>query len=503
MFVDLEYSHNSFSTNTNHLTLPHPWSCNTIDEGYQCHPALSHAWGQYSPYHAVDSDIAPVPADGCRITFANLLSRHGARYPTLDKSHRYKNVISKIQTTASNFSGPYAFLESYTYDLGADDLTTFGKQEMVYSGIDFFNRYEALSKNVSPFIRASDEDRVVGSAQRWGEGFHKAKIASGATDDTDYPYSIVAISEERGMNNTLNHGNCLAFEESKTGSEAQETFGATFLPAITARISSALGTETDLANADTIALMDLCPFTIAAGSTFPSSKRPKSKSTDNSTNNPANNPFCILFTPTDWQNYDYYQTLGKYYGSGPGSPLGPTQGIGFVHELIARLTSTPVQDNTTVNHTLDSDPVTFPLDKAIYADFSHDNDMTSIFAALGLFNNTPPLSKSEMMTTEEMEGYSASRTVPFAGRMVVEKLQCQAADEEEMVRVLVNGRVLPLETCGADGMGRCSLGRFVESLDYFAAGGGRWEECFLAQAPQLEQRKGQPVDPILSVETER
>ncbi|KAL9129538.1 MAG: hypothetical protein Q9217_002025 [Psora testacea] len=461
-------------TSTNGFSLPQPSSCDTIDKGYQCEPSLSHTWGQYSPYYVVDSEVSSRPPDGCRVTFAQLLSRHGARYPTKDKSRRYNDTIAKIQSRTRNFSGPFAFLQQYTYDLGADDLTTFGEQELVNSGIDFFTRYESLSATSTPFIRASGKDRVLVSAKMWSDGFHNAKTATGVTNDAEYPYSIVEISEERGMNNTLSHGNCAAFEDSKTGMEAQRGFLATFLPAITARLSSALGPQVDLDDTDTITLMDMCPFTVVARSTFPSSS--KSEAISTTTSHPTDNPFCALFTHNDWQNYDYYQTLGKYYAFGPGSPLGPTQGIGFVHELIARLTSSPVQDSTTVNHTLDSDPATFPLARSVYADFSHDNDMTSIFAALGLFNNTPPLSQRKIMTMDEMRGYSASRTVPFAARMVVEKLQCEV-EPEELVRVLVNGRVLPLETCGGhDEMGRCKLGKFVESLG-FATRGGRWNEC--------------------------
>ena len=464
---------NSFPARGGGFSLPKASPCDTIDKGYQCDPQISHLWGQYSPYYAVDSEIPSKPPDHCDVTFAQLLSRHGARYPTLDKSRKYNNTIAKVQAKASNFSEPYAFLQHYSYDLGADGLTTFGQQELVKSGIDFFTRYESLAGNSTPFIRASGEDRVVASAQKWMNGFHRAKIASGATNDTDYPFPITIISEEAGMNNTLNHGTCLAFETSKTGSQAQDKYSATFVPAITARLSSAMGLGGDLTDADTISLMDMCPFTTVAESTFQSTTVAKKRG--NTMNSPTANPFCALFTPLDWQKYDYYQTLGKYYGSGPGSPLGPTQGVGFANELIARLTSTPVNDSTTVNHTMDSDPASFPLERTLYADFSHDNAMTSIFAALELFSSTPRLSISELMTPDETQGYAVSRTVPFAGRMVVEKLRCSGA-KEEMVRVIVNGRVLPLGNCKGDELGRCTLAGFIKSLG-FAETGGLWDQC--------------------------
>lgn len=64
------------------LSAPTAQSCDTVDLGYQCQPNVSHYWGQYSPYFAVNSDIpADIPA-GCNITFVQVLSRHGARDPT-------------------------------------------------------------------------------------------------------------------------------------------------------------------------------------------------------------------------------------------------------------------------------------------------------------------------------------------------------------------------------------------------------------------------------------
>ena len=369
----------------------------------------------------------------------------------------YSQVIEKIKSRVNIYRGDFAFIANYSYTLGADQLTDFGKQEMVKSGQAFFRRYEDLAKTSSPFVRASGERRVIDSAREFNKGFHRAKTANGETEDEEYPYDVTAISEAAGSNNTLNHGLCTAFEASDIGSAAQSTYASVFTPPITARLNANLP-NANLTLTETVFIMDLCPFeTVASSPSTPS-------------------PFCKLFTPAEWEQYDFYQTLGKYYGYGPGNPLGPTQGVGFVNELVARLTGKPVNDHTSVNQTIDKDPNTFPLGKSLYADFGHDNDMTAVFAALGLYNSTPPLSTTHTMTVDETHGYSAAWTVPFAARAYFEKLQCKG-EEEEMVRVLVNGRVLPLESCGVDGLGRCTLGGFVESLG-FAKAGGHWNQCF-------------------------
>ena len=342
---------------------------------------------------------------------------------------------------------------------------------MVNSGTAFFTRYKALGLQSVPFVRASGQERVIDSAERFNQGFHQAKIFAGSSEDKQYPYDIIMIPEEPGSNNTLDHGLCTAFEETNHNVSriAQSSFASTFIPSIRDRLNAAL-TGANLTDQDSIFLMDLCPFeTIASITGRPS-------------------PFCNLFSQAEWKKYDYYLTLGKYYGYGPGNPLGPTQGTGYVNELVARLTGKAVRDHTSVNQTLDSDPTTFPLDKTLYADFSHDNDMTAVFAALGLYNNTPKLSTSDMMTVEDMKGYSAAWTVPFAARAFIEKMDCEGA-EEEMVRVLVNGRVIPLEMCGGDEMGRCGIGAFVEGLT-FAREGGRWDMCFIDGAGEKEVEKG-------------
>ncbi|KAH8827733.1 histidine phosphatase superfamily [Flagelloscypha sp. PMI_526] len=123
----------------------------------------------------------------------------------------------------------------------------------------------------------------------------------------------------------------------------------------------------------------------------------------------------------DFMNFEYTGSLDKYYGTG--------YDVGYINELLARLTQSPVRDNTQTNRTLDENPETFPLNKTIYADFSHDNLM--IARTGGVWN--------------------ARELVPFAGRMVTE-------------------RIAPLAFCGGDRNGMCHLDK--------SSGGRDWEKCF-------------------------
>ncbi|KAI9733074.1 MAG: hypothetical protein M1834_003620 [Cirrosporium novae-zelandiae] len=444
-------------------------ACDTIDDGYQCQPETSHLWGQYSPYFAVPSEISTQLPDGCRISFVQLLSRHGGRDPTSTKTILYNETIQQIISNVqrNRFSGRYAFLANYKYNLGADRLTVFGENQMVHSGIKFFSRYQDIALNFTPFIRAGGSNRVIESALKFSQGYHAAKQSSPYSKDDAYPYPILVIPETDGENNTLSHGLCTAFEDHEintVGAVAQQTFLSTFAPPITSRLNRALP-NANLSLEQTIYLMDLCPFASIAS---PSG---------------SISPFCSLFTGSEWEGYNYYQSLGKYYGYGGGNPLGPTQGVGFVNELISRMTDRPVKDHTSVNKTLDSDPSTFPLgpNVRLYADFSHDNDMIPIFSALNLFNNTSPLSNTSITDATDSDGFSAAWAVPFAGRAYFEKMRCDEGTGletgSELVRILINDRVVPLNGCEADELGRCEVRKWIASLG-FAKRGGHWDMCW-------------------------
>ncbi|THC90667.1 hypothetical protein EYZ11_009876 [Aspergillus tanneri] len=436
--------------------------CSTVDQGYLCFAPDSHLWGQYSPYFSL-ANQSSVPQNipgNCRITFAQVLSRHGARYPTGSKSDKYARLISGIKQNTTSFRGKYAFLNDYTYALGKDNLTAFGEYQLVDSGIKFYRRYESLARTNVPFIRASGSNRVIASGEKFIKGFQKTKLDDPQSiPNQTAPVISVIFPEKDGFNNTLDHGGCTKFEGSTLGHDAKATFRDVFTPTIRRRLEEGLP-GAKLSNKDVVSLMDLCSYETVAATPDGSEL----------------SPFCALFSHKEWEQYDYLQSLDKYYGYGAGNPLGPTQGIGFANELIARLTKSPVHDDTSTNHTLDSRPDTFPVDSALYADFSHDSLMVSVFFALGLYNGTKPLSKTSVESTQETDGYASAWLVPFAARAYIEKMQC-SGEKDPLVRVLVNDRVVPLHGCSTDQFGRCKLDDFIQGLS-FVRSGGNWGDCF-------------------------
>lgn len=141
----------------------------------------------------------------------------------------------------------------------------------------------------------------------------------------------------------------------------------------------------------------------------------------------------------------------------------------------------------------------------MYVDFSHDNLIVAVFAAMGLFDQTNgPLDPTKIVKDRT---WIASKMVPFSGHMTVERLSCSPhppplitsksrpmrwwnwmtgdegadydrEDEEEYVRIFVNDVRQPLEFCGAGGDGMCRLKEFVESQKYARNDGfGDFEGC--------------------------
>jgi hypothetical protein len=169
---------------------------------------------------------------------------------------------------------------------------------------------------------------------------------------------------------------------------------------------------------------------------------------------------------------------------GQDQDLGRVQGVGYVNELLARLTNQPVNDSTQTNHTLDDDKHTFPLGKKMYIDFSHDHLMAAVYSAIGLFN----ASQLDPTKINPKRVWLSSEIMPFSSRMSVERLHCSARTPGrfykprsenakikeragDYIRILVNDVVQPLEFCGGDKQGLCELGKFVHSQGYARSNG--------------------------------
>ncbi|KAF8523954.1 phytase [Hysterangium stoloniferum] len=400
---------------------------------------IVHSWAQYSPAFPVEIYQRP---HGCDITQANILQRHGARFPTSGATTRIRSAVSKLQSVTPISNENLRFLKDWVYDLGQNDLIEFGARQGFDSGQEAFHRYtELISDDHLPFVRASDGDRVVLTATNWSAGFAEA------SHGIYIPPPPLLLNE--AANDTLDDKMCPNVGEPDEYTTLWEN---TFAPPIRDRLNAA-AVGANLSNADIPSLISLCSFDTLAKMT-PS-------------------PWCGIFVIQDFMEYEYHGDLDKYYGTGYGQLLGPVQGVGYVNELLARLTGKPVSDATQTNSTLDSSPITFPLNRTLYADFSHDNQMVAIFSAMGILRPQVPLDPT---LPDPDRSWIISQMTPFNGKLVTERLLCHGVGS---VRLLLNDAVVPLDFCGAGPDGICTLDAFVDSQSYSRNNGeGDWEKCF-------------------------
>lgn len=123
--------------------------------------------GKLSPYFAGPGfgvEEYPIP-EGAEIVWLNMLHRHGARYPTgpFDLTEALANA-----SDSAMFHDKLSFLGEWTYKLGEQILTSYGRQMLYDNGVRHNVEYGHLydSSNDSKIIaRSTTQDRMTVSAE--------------------------------------------------------------------------------------------------------------------------------------------------------------------------------------------------------------------------------------------------------------------------------------------------------------------------------------------------
>lgn len=134
-----------------------------------------------------------------------------------------------------------------------------------------------------------------------------------------------------------------------------------------------------------------------------------------------------MFTEEEWKGFNYSYVLDDlsfsvshplassldlffWYDSAFGSPVARVQGIGYVQELVARLTHTPIAvHNSSTNATLDDDPATFPLGQSLYVDATHE--VVVLNSKLTMFSGNKANTIS-VLTALNLTNFAASGPLP-------------------------------------------------------------------------------------------
>ncbi|KAH7256949.1 histidine phosphatase superfamily [Fusarium tricinctum] len=403
----------------------------------------------YSPSTGFGVDEYPIPK-GAEIVQVQMLSRHGARYPT--PGSNVAALGERLANASATFkaSGSLEFLNDWKYELGKAILVPRGRQELFESGVLHSYMYGSLYNPQSKLIvRTTTQDRMLKSAENWMAGFFGLEWTNNAT--------IEVIIEAPGFNNSLAGGlNC------------PNSAKADYVTPVATWYEKYLKDATDRFNdvtegftwtpADVWAAQSMCPYeTVAYGFSM----------------------FCDLFTYEEWEHFGYSIDLGFSSGAGFQSPVGRATGLGYQQEVMARLKNhTLGYSGSQINTTLDSMEETFPLNQSLYFDFSHDTNIISILAAFGLRQF------AEDLPTDKYPGehqFVVSKLTPFGARLDIEIIKAPKpvsperdgyldGEETKYIHFVLNQRTVPLgrsfPECDVNRKdGWCELDTFIKIQD--------------------------------------
>ncbi|KAN0092220.1 phosphoglycerate mutase-like protein [Hyaloscypha variabilis] len=446
------YPYNNGPSNQFPLVAPQPWgSSSSFGQPFD----ITKYWGNLSPWYSVSSadyglpDASPLIPEGCNIVQMYLLYRHGARYPTTGAAPSIfaQKLLNVTQAGGFSVTGELEFLSQWTYKLGAELLTPFGRSQNFNLGVAYRQLYGELLNNFTaagtlPVFRTESQDRMVKTALNFAAGFF-------GVPEYQNQVNIDILVENPGVNNSgapyevCTNSNVAS--RGSIGSTAATAFANTAFNATIARLQSQ-ATGVNFTSTDIIAMLQLCSYeTQALGYSA----------------------FCGLFSEEDFLNYEYYFDLSFYYNNGPGSPISAAQGKGYLQEWVARLTQSYPTAQSALNLTYDNNTTYFPLNQSIYADATHEVvvlDTLTAFNLTALFNG-PPLSPT---SNQHRNSFVASKLVPFATHFTTQILECPAYSPTRQLRFIVNDAVVPISDshpgCPVDPNGLCSFDNVVSVL---------------------------------------
>jgi len=392
---------------------------------------------------------------------------------------RSASLARRLHQTAEQWdaTGKLAFLNDWTYKLGEEVLTPFGRQQLYDLGVSMRLKYGFLledftAQNRLPVFRTESQDRMHASAVNFALGFFGWPLNG--------KYEQVITIEATGFNNTLapydTCPNAGTHNKSDRSSTYIKEWTEIYLKAAQKRVQVDFkptegGLGFNLEIEDVYKMQQMCAYeTVALGYS----------------------KFCELFTEDEWEGFNYALDLGFWYDSAFGSPVGRVQGVGYVQELISRLTHTPIEThNSSTNATLHNDDRTWPLHDKLYVDATHEVVVLNILTAL----NLTTLAASGPLPADHIPANRSFRSAdlaPFATNVQFQLLSCPTTHTAQShdpatshIRIVVNDGPVPLtgiRGCPPSPSGLCPLTTFIEAqkvtiqdVDWEWGCSGNWE----------------------------
>ncbi|KAJ5221768.1 phosphoglycerate mutase-like protein [Penicillium citrinum] len=412
--------------------------------------------GGNSPYFAgpnVNGISNDVP-EKCTVQQAAYIVRHGSRFPDTGSYNSWVELQTKIQTavngTGFNAHGSLAFIKDWRpvltnppLQIAQESMT--GWKEASDLGYQLRARYPDFYEDGSPFYvwanqykNPINESRVVQTARAFVHGYlYEFADTFGTVVSVNSTGSASAIGNSLGPSDS-----CPKFASTSSGGTNVTDFDNTWVPKVLKRVNSLVKGNLTFTESDLLLFPYLCGY--------------ESQITGNLS------PWCGVLTEDELHKYAYSQDLSYYYGVGPGADgPAPVLFLPFLESLTELLNKGPGQPGVDV----DGHPFTLP--KLIMA-FLNDNQIAEMTAAMGIFDEEPPLSTTHI---PKHHLYQIAHFITMRGTVAFEVLNC--SDEKKhkhsssngpYIRILFNDAVYPVASC-QDGPGKsCLLSEYISLL---------------------------------------
>jgi hypothetical protein len=461
---------------------------------------ISQYWGNLRPYSDNSPDYFGVNntglPSGCQVEQSFILHRHAARYPGTTDYNDFGYLARRLANTTGTYTGPLAFLNTWTYLMGAEVLLPEGTYMELKSGLDFWDQYgrilyqAAAGQNYwngtgqsQPLLRCNSISRVTDSARAWANGFF-------ALYNSTQQYNLLIMNASPGFNVTLaSFITCNNFGNSTNGifdvNEGIYIPVGNYLTDTAARLSQYMPSDINFTAHDAFIFQSLCTYEYDLI---------------------GQSDFCNLFTLTEWRGFSYTCDLYIYNGFSFGTPFGRSLGLGVLEELIARLKNQTITvSDSSVNTTLDGNTNTFPLGQKFYLDMSHDFMIIGLLTAMSMDYFRTPLSNDDYPPNENRT-FKTTHIIPYAARFFTERIGCAVANPTEVstaytqytpsqygysasnasykfLRMRLNSGILPISTirggfCAGRTDGLCPVQNFLNSQVNASAQANYAKLCF-------------------------
>ncbi|KAH8705585.1 histidine phosphatase superfamily [Talaromyces proteolyticus] len=394
-------------------------------------------WIQRTTPNSIENSLP----DKCEVEQVHMLSRHSERYPTRNAGERHLALVRRLKDLEVPLNGSLSFFNNWTYftqvpERDFDQLTSTGPYAGTLgaftTGTRFRTRYGHLlpSQGIKTKIWASDSQRVIETAKYFAAGVF------GIDWEQMQRAEVEVVPETLDQHtNTLTPGDtCVRYIEDTAlghdyGRNMLAVFQNAYIPLIAHRLvdeenNQAVG---NLSALEVYGMQEMCGFeSIVRGTS----------------------PWCELFTPKEWEHFEYARDLLHYYRGGPGNKYAAAMGLLWLHATGQLLQAGP--ENGT-----------------LFFSFVHDGDIAPMLTVLDLFPDPKYDPHLPVTHVAEDRVWRVSTVMPMGGRISFERLRCSGSDNVSngtYVRINVNDDIVPLPGCSSGPGESCPLEKFTARI---------------------------------------